>query len=101
MSSESDTQATTDHDEIRAWADRHDGVPATARGTSDSQGPGVLTLDIAGYGADETELEHIDWDAWFDKFEDAQLAFLYQDKKASGEDSTFFKLVSRDSGASS
>jgi hypothetical protein len=96
MASDSDTRATTDHDEIRRWAEEHDGVPATARGTSDAGGPGVLTLDIEGYGAGEDQLEHIDWDAWFDKFEESELAFLYQAQKASGEDSTFFKLVSRD-----
>ncbi len=31
-----------------------------------------------------------------DKFEDSRLALLYQERKASGEDSTFFKLVRRD-----
>jgi hypothetical protein len=34
-------------------------------------------------------------DDWFAKFEESNLAFLYQEQKASGEDSTFFKLVSR------
>lgn len=34
-------------------------------------------------------------DSWFRKFDDERLAFLYQEKKASGEDSTFFKLVER------
>ncbi|HEX2041837.1 MAG TPA: hypothetical protein VHF24_04300 [Acidimicrobiales bacterium] len=46
-------------------------------------------------GAGEDQLEHISWDEWFRKFEDSNLAFLYQDEKASGEDSTFFKLVER------
>jgi hypothetical protein len=41
-------------------------------------------------------LEHIDWDDWFDAFDDTNLALLYQEQKSSGEDSTFFKLVSRD-----
>jgi hypothetical protein len=40
-------------------------------------------------------LEHISWDEWFEKFDENKLAFLYQAKKASGEDSTFFKLVNR------
>jgi hypothetical protein len=35
-------------------------------------------------------------DEWFEKFDSSGLAFLYQQEKASGEDSTFFKLVSRD-----
>jgi hypothetical protein len=92
----SDTRTTTDHDTIRAWAEEHDGVPASVRGTADGDGAGVLTLDIVGYGAGEGELEHIDWDAWFEKFEEAGLAFLYQERKTSGEDSTFFKLISRE-----
>ena len=41
-------------------------------------------------------MEHIDWDDWFDAFDDNNLALLYQEQKSSGEDSTFFKLVSRD-----
>jgi hypothetical protein len=40
-------------------------------------------------------LEEISWDEWFGKFDENDLAFLYQAHKASGEDSTFFKLVKR------
>ncbi len=86
---------TTDHDQIRRWAEDHDAVPAAVRGTEDGDA-GVLTLDVEGHGAGEEELRHIDWDTWFEKFESSNLAFLYQDEKTSGEDSTFFKLVSRD-----
>ena len=92
----SDTRTTTSHEEIRRWAEEHDAVPATVRDTADG-GPGVLTLDVEGYGAGEDELEHIDWDAWLEKFDESDLAFLHQHEKASGDDSTFFKLVSRDS----
>lgn len=97
MAGDSGAQTTTDHERIRAWAQRHGGVPATVRDTSDKRGPGVLTLDIVGYGAGEEDLEHIDWEVWFEKFEEEQLAFLHQDEKADGEESTFFKLVRRDS----
>ncbi|MEU2005451.1 hypothetical protein ACH47B_30660 [Rhodococcus sp. NPDC019627] len=90
----SETHTTTDHDEIRTWVEEHDGVPATVRGTEEGDAAGVLRIDFPG-GAGEDALEHIDWDTWFDKFEDSSLAFLYQAHKASGEDSTFFKLVSR------
>jgi hypothetical protein len=54
----------------------------------------VLRIDFPG-GTGEDQLEHIGWDAWFDKFESQGLALLYQEEKASGEDSTFNKLVSR------
>jgi hypothetical protein len=92
MASESST--TTDHDEIRRWVEEHDGKPASVRGTESSGEPGVLRIDFPG-GAGEDQLEHISWDDWFTKFEAEKLAFLYQQKKADGSDSTFFKLVSR------
>ena len=85
---------TTDREEIRRWVEAHGGTPATVRGTGDSDA-GVLRIDFPG-GAGEESLEPISWDEWFQKFEENRLAFLYQDEKASGEDSTFFKLVSRD-----
>ena len=92
MSSKSST--TTDHDEIRSWVEEHDGKPASVKGTEKGDEAGVLRIDFPG-GAGEDQLEHISWEEWFEKFDDAELAFLYQQEKASGEDSTFFKLVSR------
>jgi hypothetical protein len=93
MASKSTT--TTDHDEIRNWVEEHDGKPASVRGTENGDEAGVLRIDFPG-GAGESELEPISWDDWFQKFDENKLAFLYQQEKASGEDSTFFKLVSRD-----
>ncbi|HEX6518138.1 MAG TPA: hypothetical protein VF049_21445 [Nocardioidaceae bacterium] len=90
----SDTRTTTDHDEIRSWVEEHGGTPASVTGTGGSDDLGVLRIDFPG-GAGEPDLEHVSWDAWFEKFEENNLAFLYQAQKSSGEDSTFFKLVSR------
>ena len=90
----SETHTTTDHDEIRTWVEQHDGKPASVKGTESGDAAGVLRIDFPG-GADEDTLEHVSWDDWFTKFDDNGLAFLYQAHKASGEDSTFFKLVSR------
>ena len=93
-----ESKTTTDHDEIRRWAEERNGKPATVRGTQDDDGsPGVLRIDFEGYGAGEEELEPVEWEAWFEKFEESEVAFLHQDEKADGETSTFFKLVSRDS----
>ncbi len=95
MASESKT--TTDHEEIRRWAEERDGRPASVAGTeAGDDEAGVLRIDFPG-GAGGS-LEEISWEEWFAKFEENNLAFLYQEEKASGEDSTFFKLVSRDSG---
>jgi hypothetical protein len=91
---DSESTTTTDHDEIRGWVEEHGGAPASVRGTESGDGAGVLRIDFPG-GAGEDQLEHISWDEWFQKFDENDLAFLYQKRKASGEDSTFFKLVSR------
>ena len=89
-----EAKTTTNHDEIRRWVEEHGGKPASVRGTENGDGAGVLRIDFPG-GAGADQLEPISWDEWFEKFEQNDLAFLYQQEKASGEDSTFFKLVSR------
>jgi hypothetical protein len=85
----SETRTTTDHDAIRQWAEAHGGKPAVVKGTD------VLRIDFPG-GAGEDELEPVSWEEWFDRFERNNLALLYQERKAEGDDSTFHKLVARD-----
>ena len=87
---------TTDHDAIRRWAEERDGKPASVRETGNGGDPGVLRIDLPG-GAGEDQLEHIDWDEWFAKFDEQGLAAILQERKADGEPSTFIKLVKRDS----
>ncbi|MGA0587380.1 hypothetical protein ACO2Q2_09680 [Dyella sp. KRB-257] len=89
------SKTTTDHEEIRRWVEQHDGVPAKVKDTGSNEDPGILRIDFPG-GASEEALEHVDWDVWFEKFDKSNVAFLYQQEKASGEDSTFFKLVRAD-----
>ncbi|MEA2288408.1 MAG: hypothetical protein QOD55_405 [Solirubrobacteraceae bacterium] len=91
----SGAKKTTDHDEIRRWAEERGGRPARVKGTeSGADDPGILRIDFPGAGEDE-KLEHIPWDEWFQKFDSEGLAFLYQDELKSGEESRFFKLVKR------
>ncbi|MCK0115719.1 hypothetical protein MWU57_01630 [Isoptericola sp. S6320L] len=92
--SDSQTRTTTDHDEIRSWVEENGGAPASVRGTEHGDEAGVLRIDFPG-GTVEDQLEHVDWDTWFEKFEDAGLAFLYQPQRADGGGSTFAKLVRR------
>ncbi len=90
-----ETKTTTDHNEIRRWAEARGGKPATVKGTGSSGDPGLLRIDFPG-GKGEDTLQEISWDEFFKKFDEKNLAFLYQDRTASGEPSYFFKLVSRD-----
>lgn len=93
MSGES--HSTTDHDTIRRWIEERDGRPATVRGTErGDEEAGILRVDFPQRGA-EQKLEPLEWDEFFDKFEEADLAFLYQDKTKDGGISRFFKFVSR------
>jgi len=55
----------------------------------------MIRLDFPGYSG-EGSLEPIEWDEWFEKFDENNLALLYQEETAEGEKSNFNKLVSRD-----
>lgn len=96
MAVQSESLSTTDHDTIRQWVDARGGQPAGVKATGGGEDPGVIRIDFPGYGDDE-DLETISWDEWFDKFERNKLAFVYQERTADGELSTFNKVVSRDS----
>ncbi len=92
----SQSTKTTDHDEIRRWVQERGGRPARVKGTGGGDDPGILRIDLPG-GAGEESLEPMEWDAWFEKFDEQGLAAILQERKADGEPSTFIKLVSRDS----
>lgn len=94
MPTEQGTKWTTDHETIRRWVVERGGQPARVRGTGSRDDPGVLRIDFPGYGEDE-RLEEISWDEWFRKFDEENLAFVYQERTASGELSRFSKLVDR------
>jgi hypothetical protein len=88
------THTTTDHDEIRRWVEERGGCPAHVKATGGDGDPGILRIDYTGFSGEES-LEQISWDEWFDAFEENDLAFLYQDETADGEESRFSKLVNR------
>ncbi len=88
------SKTTIDHDEIREWVEARGGHPATVKRTEKNGEPGILRIDFPGFSGEDT-LEEISWDEFFDKFEESNLAFVYQEAKASGEPSTFSKLVRR------
>ena len=91
----SSSKTTTNHDEIRKWAEDRDGKPASVRGTEGGDDAGVLRIDFPGYTGEDS-LEHISWDEFFEKFDEKHLAFLYQEETSNGSESRFFKLVSRE-----
>ena len=89
-----ESKQTTDHDEIRRWVEERGGRPARVKETGSGDDPGILRIDYPGRGEDSS-LEEISWEEWFEAFEENNLAFLYQEETKEGEESRFSKLVSR------
>ncbi len=54
---------------------------------------GILRVD---FQEPDEGLEEIDWDEFFEIFEENALAFLHQDNTGSGGESRFNKFVKRD-----
>ena len=90
-----ETRKTIDHQEIQKWVEERGGFPATVTRTEKNGEAGVLRIDFPGYSGNDS-LERISWDDFFEKFDEKKLAFLYQDQMRDGEESRFFKFVSRD-----
>jgi hypothetical protein len=88
----SDSATTTDHRAIRKWAEERDGRPATVRATEEDGHAGILRID---FGSPEDRLEEIEWNEFFRKFEESDLAFLHQDRTSDGKLSRFHKFVRR------
>lgn len=89
-----ESKTTTDHEKIKQWVESRGGCPATVKQTGDEEDPGILRIDFPGYSGKDS-LETISWEKFFEKFEESKLAFLYQEELKSGEESRFFKFVSR------
>lgn len=87
-----DSRTTTDHTTIRHWAEQRGGRPATVEGTGNGDKAGVLRFD---FGDKDARLAPISWDEFFQKFDQADLAFLYQDTTSGGQESRFFKFIQR------
>jgi hypothetical protein len=91
----SNSRMTTDHDEIRRWAESRGGKPAVVRDTAGKSGAGVLRIDFPGYSGGDT-LEPIPWEDFFRTFDERQLALVYQERTKAGRTSRFARIVARD-----
>ena len=91
-----ETQKTTEHDTIRRWVEARGGRPAAVAKTHEDDEVGVIRIAFAKPEGDETEgLEEISWEEFFEKFDEKNLAFLYQEETKDGGTSRFFKFIRR------
>jgi hypothetical protein len=89
------SRMTTDHRVIQGWIEERGGTPAkVGRGRAAQEEQGVLRILFPGQPR-LSEMEPMEWDKFFERFDQAHLAFMYQDRTISGEKSRFFKFVSR------
>ncbi len=89
------SEVTTDHEKIRSWVESRGGHPAAVKATRSSEDPGIVRIDFPGYSG-EGSLEAISWDEFFEKFDESELALVYEDGEREGQPSRFNKLVHRD-----
>lgn len=88
-------KSTTDLNKIRNWAESRGGTPVSVKGTARGGSPaGLLRIDFPGYSG-AGKFKKVSWDEWYDKFQESNLEFLYQERTSSGQPSRFFKLVCR------
>src|SRR5690348_17009968 len=67
MTTSHDAKTTTDHEEIRDWAQARGGKPASVRGTeTGGEEAGVLRISFDS----DSDLEEIGWEEFFDKFDE-------------------------------
>ena len=90
-------KVTTDHDEIRKMGGGPRRAPAVVRSTQSKDRTGIIRIEFPDApNAKDDNLEEISWDEFFEKFDESNLALLYQEETASGQRSNFNKLVGRE-----
>lgn len=87
---------TIDNDEIRAWIEERGGVPTTIKGMSEDEEDGVESADMLHISFDPNDpiMEEMDWEEFFERFENENLALVY-DPEASDDEAHEFELVDR------
>jgi hypothetical protein len=91
----SSAKVITDHEQIRNWAEERGGSPACVKGTGSSKDVGMIRIEFPNApNANDQNLEEIDWDEFFQKFDENQLGLVIQDSRSGGA-SNFYKVVKR------
>ena len=79
-----------------AAAARRPSARHTARGTGKG-GTGIIRIEFPDApNSKHDALEEISWEEFFEKFDESDLALVYQEETAGGEKSNFNKLIGRE-----
>ncbi len=80
--------ATRDHERIRRWVSERDGYPAEADGDGDR------ATDLRIVFEDDADATRLDWEEFFDRFDEADLAMAY--RVAGDDDAAGARVVPAD-----
>lgn len=83
------SKTMTNHDDIRTWVEERKGRPSKVGTSGDDS---ILRIDFA---EPDDKLEEIEWEEFFEIFEEDKLAFLHQEETSDHKNSRFNKFVSR------
>ncbi|STY29838.1 Uncharacterised protein [Legionella wadsworthii] len=87
------THTTSNHEEIKKWAEERKAKPSKVKGT-EQDGTSLLRLDFPGYTGEN--LETITWNEWFEIFDKNKLALLFQEETSEGKKSNFNKIIRKE-----
>ena len=96
------SKTTQDHDEIRRWAEARNAIPCEVASTERDGEAGILRFCFPkAKNRNDDSLKQIEWDQFFEKFDENGLSMVFQEKTAGGARSNFNKLIHADSEAGS
>ena len=88
------TRVTRNHNKIKKWVEDHGGIPAyAAEKITPDEHEKVLRIIFKNENYSD-KMVAMDWNDFFTKFDQANLAFVYKEEKSNG--SNFYKFVSLD-----
>jgi hypothetical protein len=85
-------KVTTDKKAIKEWVEERKGWPAVQIRANENGKEKILWVGFPGANT-QKNLKEITWEEFFEKFDQEQLTFLYQDASLNGEPSQFFYFL--------
>lgn len=88
-----ETKTTTDHEQIRTWAQERGGRPARVHNAFGSKREDcILQIDFLHDKYDD-DVEELTWDAFFEMFDRENMVLVYQTETEGGRPSSFGRIV--------
>lgn len=86
------TRITTNHDEIKHWAEDNAGIPVLLPEAQAEGNTSKIYIDFLENGRNN-EMKRIEWDEFFERFDKGNYALEYEDKIKNGVESRNFKFI--------